>query len=397
MKKWTKKGSAIRKRVVLILLLIASFSYAMFQGGFVSWFLFYSFLPFSIYAFAIMFYPINKITIERTFDKTELRAGDTVKISLVIHFPSAFPLFFLLVEDQVRGTMTSILSFPRFQKKLELSYSIDEIPRGEHLFQGVRVKTGDFLGLIEKEYLIELEERILVYPTYQEIVYKPFENQYDQGMTTSRERVQRDTSMAVGLREYQPGDRFSWINWKATAKRNDLITKEFEQRQSHDVYIVLDCFPTKQFEVMVSFSASIIRAILRKGAQAGFLSASKERVTFPIRGGASQQQALFYHLAKINAQSTVTLDRVLNSEGFLTQQNTTLMLVTSQISKELIYKCNYFLSRKCPVILFLVKRKQEPLSVSEQSLKDSAKSVGINVVIVQDGAFHDAFSGVANQ
>ncbi|MEH7748493.1 DUF58 domain-containing protein, partial [Neobacillus drentensis] len=26
--------------------------------------------------------------------------------------------------------------------------------------------------------------------------------------------------MATGVRDYQPGDRFSWINWKASAKRN---------------------------------------------------------------------------------------------------------------------------------------------------------------------------------
>ena len=32
-----------------------------------------------------------------------------------------------------------------------------------------------------------------------------------------------------GVREYQSGDQLSWINWKATAKTNKMMTNEFEE------------------------------------------------------------------------------------------------------------------------------------------------------------------------
>ena len=112
-------------------------------------------------------------------------------------------------------------------------------------------------------------------------------------MTASRERVQRDTSMAVGVRDYQPGDRFSWINWKASAKRNEIMTKEFEQRQSHDVFVVMDCAPDKHFEAIVSFTASLLRAVLKKGAQTGLLTVSDERASFRIEGGESNCSSCF--------------------------------------------------------------------------------------------------------
>jgi len=42
------------------------------------------------------------------------------------------------------------------------------------------------------------------------------------------------------LREYIPGDSFDTIHWKATAKRNQLITKEFQLEHTQEVYVVLD-------------------------------------------------------------------------------------------------------------------------------------------------------------
>ena len=128
---------------------------------------------------------------------------------------------------------------------------------GNIFLNPLRLRIGDPLGLFEKEKTFTVEGKIIVYPAYTELLYRPFENHYDQGLTASRERVQRDTSMATGVRDYQPGDRFSWINWKASAKRNVIMTKEFEQRQSHDVFVVMDCVPDKHFEPVVSFTASL--------------------------------------------------------------------------------------------------------------------------------------------
>lgn len=390
------------KLVVLFFLIILTFSYAMFQGGFVSWFLFYSFLPFALYALLLVFYPFQRFGAARFLSKHEFNAGEQLKVSIELERHVHFPLFFLVVEDCLDEKLTQLgmvnksktLMFPGFQKKLAYEYSIESLPRGEHILPAIRLKTGDPLGLIEKEIVLDIEDRVIVYPSYEELIYKPFENHYDQGMTASRERVQRDTSMAIGIREYQPGDRFSWINWKATARRNDIMTKEFEQRQSHDVYIMMDCTPHRSFEAIVSFSASIVRAILRKGAQVGFLSSSADRAEFPIRGGETQQQQLFYHLAKVKDESAVTFDRVLETEKFLAQQNFNLLLVTGELTKALIEKAGYFSSRKGIVTIFLIKGKHDSSREQELALKAEASARGIRIVLIHDGNFSDAFSEV---
>ncbi|KAF0816304.1 hypothetical protein KIS4809_4947 [Bacillus sp. ZZV12-4809] len=396
----TLKG--VWKLIVLFLLILFTFSYAMFQGGFVSWFLFYSFVPFALYALCLSLYSLNGVKVERILTKTEYSAGEEASITLKIERESAFPLLYLVVEDEMseqllrarKSNEAKRFLFPGFQKEMSIQYKINSLPRGEHFFGSVRLKTGDLLGLIEKERQAPAESRMVVYPAYEEIIYKPMAHHYDQGMTASKERVQRDTSMAIGIREYQPGDRFSWINWKATAKRNDIMTKEFEQRQSHDVFILMDCAADSRFEAIVSFTASIVRAILRKGAQSGFLTSAAVRTAFPIRGGETHQLQIFHHLAKIKDDSQSSLDRVLEAEHFLLQQNSQLMIMTGKLTKALIEKAGYFASKNGTLTIFLIKHEHESPSGDELLLKTSANARGIRVVLVHDGHF-DVFSGVS--
>lgn len=390
------------KFIVLLLLILLTFSYAMFQGGFVSWFLFYSFLPFAIYCVALSFYSLNGLAISRDIPKSDYNAGEPLKVTVTVKRNSSFPLFYLLITDQMDESLTysqqhkkaKALLLPGLKKEFSYEYVIAELPRGEHFFQGFSVKTGDPLGLFEKEKIIERESKIVVYPAYSELLYRPFENQFDQGMTASRERVQRDTSMAIGVRDYQPGDRFSWINWKATAKRNEIMTKEFEQRQSHDVFVVMDCVPDRHFEVVVSFTASLLRAVLKKGAQTGLLTISNERAAFPIRGGEQHLQQLFYHLAKIEAKSISSFDKVLETEGLFVQHTVGFLLVTSQLTKRLIERASFLGQRKGKIALFLVKGEKEAATENERSLIALANARGVRVVMVHEGDFSTAFLGV---
>lgn len=390
------------KIIILSMLVITTFSYAMFQGGFVSWFLFFSFSPFAILSLAVSFYPLKDLEVERVLPKKDYHAGEALKVQIKLKRKIRFPLFYLVVEDLLSDRLhfspqvkrSKVIFIPGFRKEFSFEYEVQNLPRGEHLLRDIRLKTGDLLGLIEKEVTVSSTNQIIVYPAYSEMIYRPFENHYDQGMTASRERVQRDTSISVGVREYQPGDRFSWINWKATAKRNDIMTKEFEQRQSHDVLVVMDCNQNSHFELVVSFTASIVRAILRKGAQVGLISYGSERTSFAIRGGEAQQHQLFYHLAKIEATNKLPLDRALELEGFLTQQNASILLVTAQLTKPLLEKVSFLSGRKGTIAIFLMKEAKESLSPNELSLKSMANARGIRVVLVHEGQFANAFSEV---
>lgn len=376
-----------------------AFSYAMFQGGFVSWFLFYSFLPFGLFAFFLAFYSLGGFRAERIMLHKEFSAGEKGKVNIVIKRRSRFPLPYMIVEDVIseklkdNGAKTKKVFFPMFKQQFSFEYTIEKLPRGEHLFKGIRLKTGDFLGLVEKEWLMSTQDKIIVYPTYEELSYSPIESQFDQGSTAANERIHRDSSMSVGIREYQPGDRFSWINWKATAKRNDFMTKEFEQRKSHDVMVVMDCASHPHFEVLVTYTASTTRAIIRKGAQVGLLTVSDERVMIPVRSGEAHQKQLFFHLAKIAEKSPVSFSQALEGEAFLGRQYSSILLITAGMTQELVDKVGFYAKASNTISLIIIKGKQETASKKELALISSARAKGINVKIAYEGRLAEVSGG----
>ncbi|WP_335872523.1 DUF58 domain-containing protein [Bacillus sp. 2205SS5-2] len=396
---WVK---VVGKILLLLLLLGVTFSYAMFQGGFVSWFLFYSFLPFSFYALLLFFYPLAEMEVERNLKTKALKAGDSLTITITIRRRFPFPLFYLLVEDLVTPTIfryspydvAKSIVYPGFQREIQLEYTVDQLPRGEHVFSGIRIGTGDIFGLFTKERLILLDEEVLVYPSYVEVIYRPLENQFDQGLASSNIKIQKDTTMATGIREYQSGDRFSWIHWKSFARTNTLKTKEFEERQSHDVLVLLDRTPAPAFDDLVTFTASVIRAVLKKGAQTGLLSFGENYYSSPIRDGQEQMQQLFYHLAKVQDDSPSSLAKILEGAGINYQQSATMLMVTSTLAKETIYALQHYAKNNPSVVIFLVKKKDEKLSLNEQSMQALAASRGIVVKVCREGQFQSAFSEV---
>jgi uncharacterized protein (DUF58 family) len=390
------------KIVLLFILILLTFSYAMFQGGFVSWFLFYSFLPFAVYGVALFFYPMKVLNVTRVLEKTHYQAGEPVKIKINVKRSNPFPLFYLLIEDDIpdssnqthHSSYERILFYPGFKKEFSYEYTMDKLPRGEYFFHSITLRIGDPLGLFEREKKIATKEKIIVYPSYSELPNSFFESQYNQGLMASKNRKVLDTSMVVGVRDYQPGDRFSWINWKASAKRNEMMTKEFERGQSNDLFVVMDCNPTKQFEEIVSFTASLLHTVLKKGTRTGLLTFSKEQVWFPIREGEQHLQQLFYYLAKIEAKSSSPVEKILEMDRLSIQQSVSLIVITSKLTKSLIEKVSFIGPRSTTNMIFIIKGEQEPLTKIEQSLIYRAELSGVRVVLIHEDSFAVALKEV---
>ncbi|MGU4885096.1 DUF58 domain-containing protein, partial [Escherichia coli] len=125
--------------------------------------------------------------------------------------------------------------------------------------------------------------------------------------------------MAVGVREYQPGDKFAWIDWKATARRDSIMTKEFEQMQSHDVVVFIDRSQSELFESIVSYSASLIRTIVKSGARVGVVSVGQQQKVFPLQADEQHVSSIFYHLAKVDCDSQTPFSSVLGGSFLNTE------------------------------------------------------------------------------
>ncbi len=70
-----------------------------------------------------------------------------------------------------------------------------------------------------------------------------------------------DSQQLLHLRDYNSSDSSKRIHWKASAKAEKLLVKEYQREQGHDLYLYFDCFPEDPhdptFETAISFLASL--------------------------------------------------------------------------------------------------------------------------------------------
>jgi len=67
------------------------------------------------------------------------------------------------------------------------------------------------------------------------------------GIRTSNARLRQTRSLSdegdfFGLRAYRAGDSPRWIHWRSSARRDELVVKQFQQADSRELIVLLDLF-----------------------------------------------------------------------------------------------------------------------------------------------------------
>ncbi|USD83424.1 DUF58 domain-containing protein [Bacillus safensis] len=377
--------------MMLIILTAAAFCYAMFQGGFVSWFLFYAFLPYALYALLFALVPL-RATAKRTLQQTRLKAGDVLSVDLEIKRTHPFPYVYVMIEDvppetfhlQEQIEMKQML-FPWFRKTWRFSYQLNDVMRGEHHLTAVRIKTGDMFGFVEKEIIILLEEKLLVYPKVLDIPIEPAESVNENGGKAVHSWLNEPTHVTTGVREYQQGDRFAWVDWKTTARRGQLMTKEFEQNQSKDLVVFADFTDKAVFETVVSITASVLQTAVKKGVPSGLVPLGGQHA-FRVDQGELHLQDMLYYLTRVQHQPSRALEyKPLAASEY---QYSGKYVVTGQLQEELAASLFGNRNRKNITVL-LVKKAVDHLTTKEKQLVDRLKASGIRITLLFEDRLHE--------
>ncbi|MFC4559433.1 DUF58 domain-containing protein [Virgibacillus kekensis] len=352
----------IGKLSFVVFLLVLLFSYAMFQGGFVSWFLFFGFLPIFINHIGLLFYPIKKWKVTRQLSHHVVRAGDRVAVTLQIHRKTPYPLYYCICEEIFPDTLQKAFShrekyrymdqpeklhvqrrikkliFPGFRRHMELPYTIEQVPRGEHELHAIRVRTGDFFGFIKKEQIFYVKDQIIAVPDEQPVHLTENINSFEQGSLSSYARNLKNTNVATGVREYMPGDKFSWIDWKQSAKKNTIITKEFEQEKSTDTAIILNACNHEginelAFEAGIELTLSLISTIQRHSSQVSLIAVGEETAHFPIQNNAVKKERVKQYLTKVQPEGARPFSMKLKEEMMKIGSGVNMILVTTHVDQ----------------------------------------------------------------
>lgn len=328
--------------VTVVSLLVITYCFAMFQGGFVSWYLFFTLLPFVIYAILLAIMPIKITEVSRTLSKERVKRGDHIVVTVKFRNASWFPIVFLTVRelpmdsDYYESTTKKVskLFLVGWKREFEWSYELKQLKRGEYHFQGMIVTCTDFFGWTIRQVKVDKPQIFLVYPKLYPVTTVPLKMQYDQGTTVSLYSLIKDTTMVTGVREYVPGDRFSWIHWKSFAKNGELRTKEFEDKQSQNIFFLIDRSVQRNFEQVVDFTASSIRMIVKERGDVSLLSVGMDRYFAPVIKTESQFEKMMQHLVSIQPDAQFGIDKLLLEDQKLMMRSV-VVIVTGELTPNL--------------------------------------------------------------
>ncbi|QBP40092.1 DUF58 domain-containing protein [Paenisporosarcina antarctica] len=386
----------------VIFLLISAFTFAMFQGGFVSWFIFYTVLPFALYSIIFFFIPISKIQVERFIQTPQIRKGDKLIVTVKLIRTSRFPMLYLVVKEMTQSlqlirhmdsSQLKTIKMVGFQRIIEWTYEIDHMPRGEHTLDGIEITVSDFFGWVKKSQILPIKQMVLVYPNITEMIFMPIETRYEQGAVASPFTIVKDTTMATGVRDYQPGDRVSWIHWKSFARTQTLRTKEFEDRESQELFIITDRKPSDNFEEQIELTASVLQAVVRNQASAAFLSLGATRFYFPTVKSEDQLQRTMFHLAKVEDDLKKPIEQMLPRDPAMSSA-TSVLLITGDLTAGLIEAIPKSAKNLRQCTVFVVIKKGEKLSKQAGVMHKLARSRGMIIHVLSPDHFANAFTEV---
>lgn len=401
MRKTVKKISLFLKVMMLVMIGITTFVYAMFQGGFVSWFLFYSTALVVLITLIYAWIPIGDLEVKRILNGNRLASGEDLRVTIILERKFRFPFFYFIVEDVIPGDWgiknnvisTKEIFYPFLEKKLVYSYTIKQPKRGEYQFVKVKLRTSDLFGLFRKEKEVTVNSQIIIYPNYQQLDNMNIFNENEAESDITSKRLIEDIKSVAGSREYIPGDRLTSIDWKVTARINKLMTKEFEEYLGQRYFIAVDCSVNKQgdellFERAVELAASFVVHSHQRKIHLGLLSIENETSHHSIHYGQAHQESLLEQLAKLDFQIGNHFDVAFTNEINKITRDMVLVVITTRITNKMIENVESLKKKRVQVVFCFVKGSKE-LTPKQQSKLSVISALDVPNYLIGNGSFQE--------
>jgi uncharacterized protein (DUF58 family) len=145
-------------------------------------------------------------------------------------------------------------------------YSLTPRERGDHRFGSLHLRVRTPLGLLLRSIVMPHAVEVRVYPDVRQI------RQYDmlaRQNRTAQVGLRRVRLVGAGadferLRDYAPNDELRRIDWKATARRRALMTREYNVERTQTVVLALDLGRTmaSRLEVMTKADYAVNACVL---------------------------------------------------------------------------------------------------------------------------------------
>lgn len=193
----------------------------------------------------------------RRLSETRAFLGETVELTLEVrnhkflpvtwlHVVDIFPASLPVQDHEVRvnpsTNLGEFISFwnPGVFGRLTRRFAVECSQRGYYSYGPATLSSGDAFGMFSTRGLLAEQQRLIVYPRLyaSEELLLPAKNPFGERMADTR--LVEDPLRYAGIREWQPHDGPKRVHWKATARRQALLSRLYEPTQEPQVLIFLN-------------------------------------------------------------------------------------------------------------------------------------------------------------
>ncbi|MEW6283464.1 MAG: DUF58 domain-containing protein, partial [Candidatus Eremiobacterota bacterium] len=152
----------------------------------------------------------------------------------------------LTVRDEVPDALAAPLQV--FRLKLPpgargtVHYRVRPCRRGTFAYGDVLVRLRHGLDLIERDLRLAVPDSVRVYPRFRGFSnYELLARLAERDEARRPRRTRGQGSDYESLRPYVPGDDPRWIDWKSTARRGHLISRNPQVERGQQLALLIDC------------------------------------------------------------------------------------------------------------------------------------------------------------
>lgn len=167
----------------------------------------------------------------------------------------------------------------------EFEYSVRPVERGEYYFGKLNVYISTFFRIVSRRYKFQENEMVAVYPSYIQMKKYEFLAMSNRLTEFGLKKIRRigHTLEFEQIKNYITGDDVRTINWKATAKRSQLMVNQYQDEKSQPIYSIIDLgrvmkMPFEELKLIdyaINATLAFSNIALKKNDKAGLLTFSK--------------------------------------------------------------------------------------------------------------------------
>jgi len=340
---------------------------------------------------------VRGITFVRSTVSGRAQVGERIEERLELENHSFFPKLWVQIADgstlpgHHAGYVSSIGPSQRIAWRVKTTCK----RRGSFHLGPVTATTGDPLGLFRREFALAREQPLLVLPAIVSLDNFGLFSGILPGRGRGSARSLHVTTNVVTVRNYTAGDALARIHWPTTARRGELMVKEFDLDPTIDVHILLDLDRDIQVgegdesteEYGVTIASSIAAHLLRQQELAvGLTISGMNDATLPLDRGERQLDRMLELLAVAHPAKPESLQRALMLESSRVARNTVLIVITPSTDLDWPGMLQHLLHRGVRPLVVLLDPSTFDARIGDAHLAyDALVAAGIPVMTVRRG------------